>query len=167
MELILLDDSFNSVCAIDSFESLIWTDRYNEYGDFELYLFVNEDILQNVKLNYYFLLENAEVALVPTVMIIEEIELETDIEKGDHLKISGRSLESILDRRIVWSKTVLNGSLQSQIKKIIEENIISPTNTDRKISNFIFVDTEDPYIAEQTINAQFTGDKQSVATDIQ
>ena len=38
MELVVLDESFQSVAVIDSYKSLLWADRYNEYGDFELYL---------------------------------------------------------------------------------------------------------------------------------
>lgn len=31
MELVVLDESFQSVAVIDSYKSLIWADRYNEY----------------------------------------------------------------------------------------------------------------------------------------
>ena len=46
MELVVLDESFRSVAVIDSYKSLIWADRYNEYGDFELYLRMDNDRLK-------------------------------------------------------------------------------------------------------------------------
>ena len=37
MEVLVLNTEFESVAIIDTFESLIWTDRYYEAGDFEIY----------------------------------------------------------------------------------------------------------------------------------
>ena len=36
MEILVLNTNFESVYIIDSCISMIWTDRYNEYGDFEI-----------------------------------------------------------------------------------------------------------------------------------
>jgi hypothetical protein len=58
----------------------------------------------------------------------------------------------------VWSQTILTGNLQNGIKKLLDENIISPTDTSRKISNFIFETSTDPVITALTVEAQFTGD---------
>lgn len=38
MQLFVLDKSFEVVSLCDTFSSLIWTERYSGYGDFELYL---------------------------------------------------------------------------------------------------------------------------------
>lgn len=91
-------------------------------------------------------------------MIIEKILIETDSEDGNHLTVTGRSLESILDRRIIWGLLTVSGNLQTAIKTMLNECIISPSDTNRKISNFIFEESTDSSITELTIDAQYTGD---------
>lgn len=153
MELLILDRNFDSSDTLDIFESLIWTDRYFGYGDFELYMPANEEILQLLPLGYYLYIRDSE-----HLMIVEDHEIETDAEEGAHLKITGRSLESILDRRIIWNQTVLTGSLQNGVKKLLDENVISPTNSSRKIPNFIFEESTDERITSLTIDAQYYGE---------
>ena len=153
MELLILDKNFDSSETLDIFESLIWTDRYFGYGDFELYMPANEEILQLLPLGYYLYIRESE-----HLMIVEDHEISTDAEEGAHLKITGRSLESILERRIVWNQTVLTGSLQNGVKKLLDENVIAPSDGSRKIPNFIFKASEDPRITALTIETQYRGE---------
>lgn len=90
-------------------------------------------------------------------MIIEDLAVDSDIEDGNRLIVTGRSLESILERRIIWGQKVLTGNLQDAIETLLNESIISPSITDRKIDNFIFEPSTDPRVMELTIDAQFTG----------
>lgn len=90
-------------------------------------------------------------------MIIDERIINSDIESGYTLMIRGRSLEFILDRRIIWVQTNLNGNFQNSIQKLLNENVISPIIADRKISNFIFQPSTDPRITSMKIDAQRTG----------
>lgn len=153
MEVFVLDTNFIKVHVIDNFESLIWTERYYECGDFELYMSSDPAILGMIQQDYYLMYKDSS-----QIMIVEEIQITTNIETGTHIIISGRSLESILDRRIIWNQTILNGNLQNGIKKLINENVISPSIADRAISNFIFEDSTDTAITGLSIQAQFTGD---------
>ena len=153
MELVILNTSFEVVDVIDVFESLIWTERYNKYGDFELYMPYKSEILNYVKHNYYACTQESE-----HMMIIENKEIKTETETGGHITVSGRSLESILDRRIIWNKTILSGNFQNGIKRLLIENIISPEIADRKIKNFKFIESTDSRITSLKIDAQYTGD---------
>jgi hypothetical protein len=45
VDIFVLDTEFRPVSIIDVYESLIWTDRYDEYGDFELYISMSPDPL--------------------------------------------------------------------------------------------------------------------------
>ena len=74
------------------------------------------------------------------------------------MNVTGRSLESMLDRRIVWTQTILNGNLQNGVQQLLNENLINPTNADRKIDNFIFLASEDERVTSLTLEAQYTGD---------
>lgn len=153
MEPMILDTNFNTLAILDVYESLLWVERYSAYGDFEIYAAPNDKLLSNLRPGNYLWLKDSD-----QVMIIEDVELASDVETGNRMIVSGRSLESILDRRIIWKQTILDGYLQGQIKKLINENIISPSDTSRKIPNFIFEDTSDSFIAGLKVNAQFTGD---------
>ena len=154
MELMVLNQQFQTIDILDTFESLIWTDRYSKYGDFEIYTPINSRILESCKQDNYLWYKDSE-----HVMIIESILKGTDIEAGKTLTITGRSLESLLYRRIVWRQTVIYGGVQAGIKQLITENIINPIEPERKISNFIFEDSTDPAITGlPNIMAQYTGD---------
>jgi hypothetical protein len=64
-----------------------------------------------------------------------------------------------LCRRIVWNQTTLYGKLQTAVKRLINENIISPSISYRSIPNFVFEDTDDSYIDSCSFDEiQFTGE---------
>ena len=151
MNIFVMNDNFEKISIIDSYESVIWTDRYIGYGDFEIYAPFSFDLLNKVKQDYYLTILNSE-----HVMIIESVEILSDTDKGNRLKITGKSLESILNRRIMWSKAKYTGSLQDAIKSILTNSIISPSIEDRKISNFIFEESNDERITSLTIEDEFT-----------
>lgn len=154
MELLVLDKSFNSVQIIDNYISLIWTVRYTAAGDFELHIPMYHGVLTHLKDGYYLYLRDSD-----RIMIIEDIKIDTSKEDGVFVTISGRSLESILTRRIVWNHTVLTGNLQVAIQTLINQNVISPSDTTRKISNFIFETSNDTNITSKTIDAQYRGEE--------
>lgn len=153
MELLVLNTNYESIAVLDTYESLIWTDRYNSYGDFEMFFAMDESSLEYLKEDNYLWLKDSE-----HTMIIEDIRIDADTEDGNHLVVTGRSLESILERRIIWGQRVFTGNLQTAIQTMLNESIISPSIADRKISNFRFVASTDPKITSLTIDNQYTGD---------
>lgn len=153
MEITILDKNLTPVAIMDTYESFIWTDRYRECGDFELYTPMIDDILTYIKQDYYLCNRDSE-----HVMIIESLRISSDTESGNYLTVTGRSLESILDRRIVWGQRTLSGNFQNAVENLLNENIISPSNNDRKIDNFIFEASDDPIITSLNVNAQYIGE---------
>ena len=153
MDIAVLNDKFETVDIIDSYSSIIWTDRYNEYGDFELCVPATTSSVKELKIDRYLRIQGSD-----HVMIIDTLQIDSGFEEGSRLIVTGKSLESILERRIVWGLKTLNGNLQNGIKTLIEENVISPSNTSRKIENFIFEASSDPTITGLTIDTQYTGD---------
>lgn len=96
MELYILNKSFQPVAVIDQYSSLIWTKRYWDCGDFELYIPADSKLLEYLHTGYYVHRMDCDCT-----MIIEHIEINTDAENGNYFIISGRSAESILSYRIV------------------------------------------------------------------
>ena len=153
MELIVLDTSLKMLSVLDTFESLIWTERYSAYGDFEVYTSINDSVLDILKDDYYLWLKESD-----QTMIIEDRKIESDTENGNHFTVTGRSLESILERRIIWKQTILSGNFQNGIKKLLDENIINPSDASRRVEGVTFEMSTDPAISGLTVDTQFTGD---------
>lgn len=154
MSIYLLDTDFRRIRLIDEYISLIWTDRYNEAGDFELYLNASLENVKTFQIGMYLSSTSSE-----HMMIIETVEIKSDIEDGSKLIISGRSLESILSRRIVWNQTVFeNKNIQDIIFELLKDSIISPNNASRKIDNFIFERLENTQVNTVRLDKQYTGD---------
>ena len=153
MDLMVLDKNLNAIAVLDLYKSFIWTDRFQECGDFEIYATASDAILNTVKQDYYLQRRGSDRG-----MIVEKILIESDVEDGDMVTITGRSLESILDRRVIWGLMTFSGNFQEAIKSMLYACIISPSKPERKISNFIFEASTDPAITSLTIDAQYTGD---------
>jgi hypothetical protein len=149
MDLLVLDPSLSVISVLDIFESLIWTDRFYDCGDFEIYTQVNEETFNNLKPgNYIYRLDS------DNTMIIEDRQITVDKDEGARLIVRGRTLESILDRRIIWDAVVLNGNLQTNIELLLNQNVISPTISARAIPNLTFEHSIDPVITALTIDTQ-------------
>lgn len=170
MDIWVLDDQFRNLYVIDEASSVIWNESYIGCGDFEIYSSINEYTLKvtsfirdqrSKDLDTYIWLKGSD-----QVMIAEAVELSTDVESGPKILISGRSLEIILARRIIWTQTILDSKLDHAIKRLITENAISPANDTengingsiRKIPNLIYKDSTDKRIQEMHLSKQFTGD---------
>lgn len=149
MDIYILNQSFEKIGVIDTYSSIIWTKRYYTAGDFELYMPASQEILNLIQIDYYLQRVDDD-----SLMIVENIEIQTDAENGNFIIISGRSAESILARRIVWKQTNLNGTAENAIRKIINENFISPQDSKRKINNLVLGSANG---FSETIEQQLTG----------
>lgn len=96
MILHVLDRNLEIVNLIDNAQSVIWTTKFWEPGDFEIYMIANEKNLQTIQQGYFVVRDKLQTG---TFMVIEKIEITTDVESGNYLKISGRSAECLLERR--------------------------------------------------------------------
>lgn len=128
MEVLFMDLSFNTTRIIDAFTSLIWTDRYCGYGDFELRLPMTSDALSGIREGYYASIKESD-----RYMIVEGITIKTSNEEGNILIISGRSLESLLDRRIVRDDSILLGSIYDILQRLLNANSIYPKTSARTL----------------------------------
>lgn len=153
MEFWVLDSSFENVHIVDTFESLIWTDRFFNLCDFEVYSRFDPELFSKALKGRYMHFAESD-----RLMIIDSSRIETDVEEGPHLTISGKGIESILNRRIVWKRTILTGNFQDGILRLLNENAITPTDTDRVIPGLTFQASTDPRITALTIDVQLTGE---------
>lgn len=94
MELYILDNFLRRIAVVDVFESLIWTDRYKELGDFQLVIPLDSNARD-------FLVQDALVSSDSSyrVMKIESIENSSDSDGKKMLTVTGNSLEKLLVQR--------------------------------------------------------------------
>lgn len=125
MEIYILDSLLRRVLVVDRFESLIWTERFSSYGDFELSVhstFENRSIF----------VTGARLATNKSyrVMTIETIENHVDSDGKATLTLKGHSLETLLDDRVardtmatlkVEPKWVLTGTPGGIARKIFND----------------------------------------------
>lgn len=153
MELLVKDTNFKTIAVVEWSKSILWIDRYCGAGEFEIYCPLSDAVNEYLKEDYYLIHRDSK-----HTMIIESRQLTENVEEGDTIVIKGRSLESILERRIVWEQTNFAGEpLQASIMSLIDAAIINPTDSTRAIPNFITSLSSDPAIVDQPITGQYFG----------
>lgn len=124
MDIFIRDTDYNLVGVLDTIDSIIWTDRYQAYGDFEFYTPANMELMSLLQNDYYLQIKDSD-----KTMIIESFEIKSDVEKGNRFVYRGRSLESILNRRIVMHQTQVNANVQTAIADLIDRAFIDPEDS--------------------------------------
>lgn len=153
MEIRVLSEDFDVLGLLEPYESLVWNDRYQEYGDFEAKVPASAERLALLTVDRYLQRDDSE-----HVMIIETVRVETDHESGDHIVLKGRSLESILQRRVIKTQIAVSGAFQNGAASLLNACIISPSDSPRKIANFRFVASTDTAVTTPTLVTRFKGD---------
>ena len=162
----VLNTNYEIIGIIDTYESFIWTDRFSSPGDFELYTPFSDYILNLCQQDYYLAIDASYHN-----MIIEDIQLQTNADTGTHLIIKGRSLESILDRRIVWKQTTISSTkdhtLITGVNKILSDAFLlsdKEYTNKRILPNFFIKKPESNFVNPsgnqfEIEKTQFTGDQ--------
>jgi hypothetical protein len=151
MDLYTLDALYRRDRFVERFKSLIWTERWMPWGDFELVIFSDVESRNLLKPGTRLSLSASNY-----VMVVETVEDKTDEQNERFLTVKGRSLELILDDRV--AKESLN-DLTTSPKWTISDQ---PADIMRKVFHDICVtgilDTQDiiPYVSETTFMAAST-----------
>jgi hypothetical protein len=95
MEVYILDSLYRRIDVVDKYESLIWTERFSSIGDFEL--IVHSTIQNRARFVPGVRLAHNESV---RVMTVETVSDDTDEQGKRILKVTGPSLEGILEHRL-------------------------------------------------------------------
>lgn len=106
MEIYTLDSLFRRIDVIDNFQSLIWTERWAGWGDFELSI-RSTPASRSMLIPDVFL--STDVAY--STMRIQTTEDTVDAEGLPILKVKGRSIESFFDDRLLAQKGMIDPGL--------------------------------------------------------
>ena len=131
MELYVYGNTRQLIGVVESFEYLRWTRRYSQCGAFELKAIATpENIALLVLGNLLWKSDDEEVG------VIEHLEMaQSDKET---ITVSGRFATSLLARRIIWGTETLSGDLSACAAQLINNHLVSPTDTNRQISGISF-----------------------------
>ena len=131
MELYIYNSSRELTGIVESFEYLRWTRRYSQCGSFELRAIAtpeNTALLQEG--NFIWKNDDEEAGIIEH---LEMVQAEQEI-----ITASGRFATSFLSRRIVWQTETLSGDLSACVEQLLNNNLISPTDTARQIDGVVF-----------------------------
>lgn len=131
MEVYILDSLYRRTEVVDRFESLIWTERFRDVGDFELKL---HSTLESR--NRFSPGTKLAMNLSKRAMTVETVEDTTDDEGKRILTVKGPSFEKVFDDRIVGKNGAANSTIVWSItdkpvniaKKIVRDMCILAVN---------------------------------------
>lgn len=107
MELVTLDPTFQPVRLIENYDSLIWSERYSTAGDFELVSYDVQNALKLLPLESYVAIRESTVP-----MLVEVHKISKPKNQPASVTITGRSFESVLERRASSFGMPTTGPLQ-------------------------------------------------------
>lgn len=141
MELYKLNALLRRETVIDKFESLIWTERFDSAGDFEL-------VVHSTPATRRLFTVDSKLAtnVSHRVMVVETVEDHTDTDGKTILTVKGPSLESITKNRVARSamtnttvnpKWTLTGTPGDVIRKIFRDICVTGVLSTADIIPFI------------------------------
>lgn len=171
MEIYALDALRRRVTVVDRFISLIWTERWQTFGDFEL-------VLNSTTTNRAIFTTGTMLAMNSShrIMVVEIVKKTTDADGRTLLKVTGRSLEKILEDRVArdnlsdlttepkWAMTGTAGNIMRQIfhdicvtgnlssldliPNVVEDNLLFPDDTIPESSDVLSIELEPTTVYE-------------------
>lgn len=138
----ITNSEFTAIGSITEYTEAIWPDRYNKYDSFEIHAPITA---KNTEL---FQKNNVIWNRGKNAAIIEIITCELKDTGERQYTIKGRTLEAILDSRIVWDVYNCTNKYTSTIMyDLVNENCVNPSNKVRKIP-YLYC-AEDAYLGKQ------------------
>lgn len=161
MDIKVLDKNYKVVALVDAVDSFIWTDRYNSFGEFEIYTPVTAEFLSVFQIDRYLEIDDSD-----RTMIIESQEIKSDVEVGNKLIVKGRSLETLLERRVVFHQTLyVAEELQNIFSDLLDRNFINPESSNgfqdpadpfkRKMPNMTWLENSDTRLDGILVDKQY------------
>ena len=122
------DTTFDSIGEVNQYESLIWPDKFNGFGTFELWAPITDENSQ------YFKKGNILWCGGDNAAVVEIVKSEIDENGTKTYNVKGRTLEMLLTTRIIWGTyNAVNKDASTAMYEIVNQNCVNPSNASRKI----------------------------------
>lgn len=150
MDITVYDQNMVAVGIIDEVESFLWVERFDSVGEFEIYSNFSFELLALLQQDYYLRIKESG-----RTQIIESIEIKTTSDSQNKIVVKGRTLESILDRRIILRQVLIDGNLQTGVQTLLNENAIASIYPERNFPTLVWLASTDAAITSLTLKAQY------------
>lgn len=122
------DTTFDNIGEVNQYESLIWPDKFNGSGTFELWAPITDENSQ------YFKKGNILWCGGDNAAVVEIVKSEIDEIGTKTYNVKGRTLEMLLTTRIIWGTyNAVNKDASTAMYEIVNQNCVNPSNANRKI----------------------------------
>ena len=111
--------AFERIYLVQRYTSLIWDRYFQQAGSCELCLPASKESVELFTTGRFLARTNDSM-----ICKIDKVEIQTNQEKGDILIVSGSDAAKVLDQRIIWDREILKGNLETQIRKLVTNNLI-------------------------------------------
>ena len=123
MRIIARDATMMPLNEIDIYSSFIWTDRYNTNGDFELRVPCTTDNKNLFDQTKYLTIDKSD-----SIMVLEKRQIKTQVDKSDEYIITGRSAETLLERRVIMGSMTFGTAPYDEQTNVTSTNAYSVGN---------------------------------------
>lgn len=148
-DIFVLDQSMVLTNTFGGYHSLVWRERYDDEGEFQLEISTN--ITTGIFKGCYLTIASSDY-----IMVVTGIEEESDTEGDRRYIITGKDASSILRLRYLESVLTVSGGLQDLVLSLLDNNVISPTNPARVWPGWAFEESTDPGVTTPTIDDQYS-----------
>jgi hypothetical protein len=132
MELKIFNRELNLIYIIDTFKSFRFNHKFYNLGECELHLPFSIEALEALKIDNIIYVDKRNSFIIHTREIIR------DNDGAEWIVIHGKSLIEILSRRINYNQVIIKNKEGNEVvKRLLNENIINPSNKNRTIDNLI------------------------------
>lgn len=136
MQIYILDKEYELLAEVSEQEDIVFNKQFCGVGYCALKTACDTEMLDLLRTgNYIFRYDDDMLCR------IVKPQIDTDIEQGDYLTVDAEDMNNILAGRIVRWEVAYSGTVAGFIKRLITDNVISPKEPQRKISNFYFDDS--------------------------
>ena len=125
----LLDTNREKIEVLDTFESILWTKKYQDVGGCVIILTPTDELVEMLKTEAKYVSRDDD----DMVCEIKKIAINTDYLSGKvTLTLTCLGVEQLLKQRIVWNRLSYSTQAEVFIRRLVLDNCIDTTE-DRKI----------------------------------
>lgn len=122
-DVLVYNDDWELQAVVDNYESLVWTDKAKECGDFELYMYYDPDLWKIITLGTFLRIQDSE-----HTMMVNKRDLKDTFEDAPRMIFTGKSMEYVTSRRVVYKQIDVTETPGDIVNKLLDENCIDGPN---------------------------------------
>lgn len=148
------NNTFSHECDIDYSTSIIWIQRFQGYGEFELYVRATPYLIDLFRNEIFLIRPDSEYG-----MYVESVMLTTSAEDGDYITVTGRTADIMMLWRVVTLKSYTAASItaESIIRDILHTELVQEGTIFTSDNYIQFLTLEESHEWDDKTSRQFTG----------